>query len=135
MSLDWITFDDEEAKDEPKSKPKTQSVTVNQREDISHISTPSVLVDAATIDSLPDYELTTELPGHQNASTQGVSSGTFIQFEGEKKAHQLGNSTGTAINILFSRVLSECTCWSVRPLVRPPVGPSVHRFVGKFVTF
>lgn len=95
MSLDWIILDDEKATPEPKPKPK--------REQISHPSSPSVLVEAATIDSLPDYDLTTELPDHQNASTQGVSSGSFFEFEGEKKAHQLGNSTGKAISMLFSR--------------------------------
>ena len=101
MSLDWITGDDDE-ENTPKPQPDLKigtSVTVIKEENISHNSSPSVLVDAVTIDSLPVHDLTTESPflsERQNATVNGTQ-GTFIGFEGEKKAHQLGNSTGKGL--------------------------------------
>ena len=143
MSLDWIIVDDEEAsnesksgtsigpklepkpepKPEPQPTPQPEPGTVIKKENVVHTSSPSVLVEAVTIDSLPDYDLTTELPfltDHQNASIEGVSNGSFIEFGGEKKAHQLGNSTGKLITIIFSRVL-----WSVGPSICRSIGPLV----------
>ena len=101
MSLDWITGDDDE-ENTPKPQPDLKietTVTVIKEENISHNSSPSVLVDAVTIDSLPVHDLTTESPflsERQNATVNGTQ-GTFIGFEGEKKAHQLGNSTGKGL--------------------------------------
>ena len=101
MSLDWIIVDDNE-ENTPKPQPDLKietTVTVIKEENISYNSSPSVLVDAVTIDSLPVHDLTTESPfssERQNATVNGTQ-GTFIGFGGEKRAHQLGNSTGKAL--------------------------------------
>ena len=92
----WIILGDKKSTPTPRSEP----VTVVQRENISKESSSPVLVDAATIETA--FDLTTVTPvlsGHQNVSGQDVDATTFVGFEGGKKVHHLGNSTGTISKI------------------------------------
>ena len=96
----WIILEDVKAKTTPKPKP-----VVHHQGDIFNVTSTSILVDAVT--SKPDVEVTIGSPilgVHDNDTSTRPPHDAFIGFDGGKKIHHLGNSTGMTFNT-YKKVL------------------------------
>ena len=106
----WIILEDVKAKTTPKPKPvvhhqgdifnvTSTSSGGHHQGDIFNVTSTSILVDAVT--SKPDVEVTIGSPilgVHDNDTSTRPPHDAFIGFDGGKKIHHLGNSTGMTFN-------------------------------------